>query len=175
MPFTANYSVNQDFQTGVTITVTDTSNYSFNANSTKANCTDRYLILTNIDTLTAPVTLPFPFTNVNDNVQDIITFDIDRDRAMVIELVIVNPLADPDSILFNEAAVCFTQFIENCKLAKLDGLNLQLPKDRKIALDLFVTIIGEQSAIIEASRGDLLEAQKNLDFTINYCQCGCNC
>lgn len=172
MSFTANYEINQGIQTPTVITITDTSNYGATPNTNKINFTSRNLELTLTDTLT-PVVIPFPFDNSNNLIQDIITFTVDRDRAGVVKLVLTNPMPEPDSIFFREATFCLTQFIENCKINKLADLNLQLLKDQKKALSLMVVDIGEQSALVRASKGDIIESQKDLDFTINYCKCSC--
>jgi len=172
--FIADFIITQSTSDCTQITITDESNYGANTNTNKDDFTDRFLTLTLADTLT-PVVIPFPFLNIVDAVQDTIVFEIEKDSAFSLRLDVEQASPLPDDILFRESVVATTQFIENCKIATLNTLDLTNKKDKQKVLDLASVIIGETAALVRASRGDIVKAQEILDFTYNNCVCLNDC
>lgn len=162
MSFAVNYTISQTAN-GKILTFRDTSNYGDGSNDHKSNFTSRTLYLTFADDLIEQA-IPFPFTNTNDSIQDIITYSISRDVALVAKLELVHPSPDPDAILFSENSVATTEFIEGYLRRLLGNFDFCGCVTNRTFIDLALLFIGKTAALNRADRGDIVGSQKALDF-----------
>jgi len=161
MSFIADFTVTQS-NDGSILTFTDVSNY-VSPGTGKADFTSRTLYLTFADGNPA-IAVPFPYTNTNNAIQDIVTYTIDRDRAFVAKLELTQVAPDPTSILFQEAAICTTEYVEKGLRKLLSNLDLCDCKADRLFNDIALVEIGKIAALNRADRGDIAQAQKDISF-----------
>lgn len=162
MAFAANFTVGQS-NDGTILTFTDTSNYGATVTTNKSNFTSRTLYLTFANDLVA-TTVPFPYTNTNNGIQDIITYTISQDVAFVAKLDLINPSAGGSDILFDESVVVTTEFVEKGIRELIATNDLCNCNSNRIYNDLAIIEIGKISALNRGDRGDVLGAQKDISM-----------
>lgn len=110
MAFAASFSVSQSSD-GATITLTDLTNYGDGGSFNKVDFTSRTLYITRGDDLVEN-TVPFPYTNTNNSIQDTSTWAIDQDYVYSIRMVLI----DNSSVQFTYTAQVVTNEFTNKKL-----------------------------------------------------------
>lgn len=88
MAFAVAFTVSQSVD-GSIVTITDTTNYGDGGSFNKVDFASRNLYVTPGTTLVES-TVPFPFTNTNNALQDQITWDVTQDMVYSIRMVLVD-------------------------------------------------------------------------------------
>jgi hypothetical protein len=115
MAFSASFTVTQSVDGG-TITLTDTTNYGDSGAFHKTDMVSRVFYITKGSDLIEQ-TVPFPYTNTNDSLQDQYQFEQDRDYAYSIRMV----LTDNVAVTYTYVATVITQEFHNQQLREILG------------------------------------------------------
>lgn len=159
MAFVVAFTVKQSAD-GVSVLLTDTTNYGDGSAFHKVDFTSRTLYITRGDTLIEE-TVPFPYTNTVDSTQDIYTWTIDQDYVYSIRMVLVDNTAVTYTFIAQAITTEFT--LKKLRQILSEFSTCGCDSECRIAQQIQC---GIDAATARTCAGDIAEAQQIL-FYIN--------
>lgn len=164
MPFAASYTVSQSAD-GLSITITDTSNYAGYGGKAAFTGRQLYLYLNNGSQLTFPNAPDFSFANYPS---DTITISVNRDYAPLI-LLSVTQIAG--AVVFNSQNLyVFTAYTQNFLygLVQYIAANPSVLSDTNFYSNLNIVQTEKDNSLQAGVYNDQYSAQSALDRAYNY-------
>jgi hypothetical protein len=157
MAFLAKFSVSQSVN-GSVITIVDLTNYGDGGAFHKTDFVSRTLYITRGDTLEEDE-IDFPYTNMNDNLQDQYQFSQDQDYVYSIKMILV----DNAAVEYTYVTTVITTEFTNQKIREILGdiANCGCNGDCKLAQKMQCTI---DAATARACAADIAGAQRLLEY-----------